>query len=427
MKETVYEILSPSSASEAEDDAEDEDSTNGTFANGKFVLNEKAPSEASEASDSDCDEESSSFSPNAKSSILLPFLQLHQLHQTATRLASTRANSAAIQSRNALRTARRTRTPTPPLPLHQKDRPSPSAVPYILPSRHFRPKLICVKSTHYPQQLNPSPPLPPSQTTVFLSHPFAASDTTALDYIPYFGDNDNEDVITESYTTEQIRERVKKRGWRGGWEEGKLRWCVRKWCEREEGGGTKPSVGEGMEIFKSIEGVSNIMLANVLREEIERGDNNDMDVVVQEGDVQQDARNKRSPPTTPPPVDPMEATLDPMAAIPFPTQGSNYASFIDSYRNLLCRRCFTYDCNVHGVVHKAPVTVQAKYMLRRSSKVENEADRAGKKAADKRWDKKRETDEFAKGEGGGESNKKAKSEGKVSSKSDAEVHACVSH
>ena len=34
-----------------------------------------------------------------------------------------------------------------------------------------------------------------------------------------------------------------------------------------------------------------------------------------------------------------------------------YTSIMDSYRDLLCRRCFTYDCNIHGNLPKANITL----------------------------------------------------------------------
>ena len=49
-----------------------------------------------------------------------------------------------------------------------------------------------------------------------------------------------------------------------------------------------------------------------------------------------------------------EATIDEVecdtnAAKP---EAGTYSNIIDTYRQLFCRRCFTYDCNIHGNLPK---------------------------------------------------------------------------
>lgn len=40
-----------------------------------------------------------------------------------------------------------------------------------------------------------------------------------------------------------------------------------------------------------------------------------------------------------------------------------YEKIIDSYRDLFCRRCFTYDCNIHGNIPKAHIDLQAELQI----------------------------------------------------------------
>jgi hypothetical protein len=44
-----------------------------------------------------------------------------------------------------------------------------------------------------------------------------------------------------------------------------------------------------------------------------------------------------------------------------------YENFVDSYRNLFCRRCFTYDCNVHGNLPKANLDLLAELAAQKES------------------------------------------------------------
>ena len=263
------------------------------------------------------------------------------------------------------------------------------------------------------------PPLPKSSSLIFLKSDLAVPDEPSLSHVPYFGDGDNEDIYSELFDTTE-RERLYEFGPKYQEIETLecIDAVLRLLSDVDECGkdlfenlelyneivgddkkiqhvklqkkkGTKKtkkkgkSCGSGSSVVKQqadVEKLSRIHLvlselANVdlervherhalcffmpREDDVESNISNNVGCYVRSeeapessdnGDIKNTTTNgskKESPPAI---ASIHKANSDTTVPVP-------YTSIMDSYRDLLCRRCFTYDCNIHGNLPKANITL----------------------------------------------------------------------
>lgn len=159
-------------------------------------------------------------------------------------------------------------------------------------------------------------PRPTGTTAVFLKSRFAIDDQKELSYVPYFGDNDRDDVVN-LYSTKG-RERMMEFG--PEYQERETRRVIQETLELadEKLGGTRDAT-----LQKRLEDA----LSTLLEVDLDR-----------------------------------IRSFDDEATITSPKKSNSdldYLGAVDSYRQCFCRRCFTYDCNIHGILSKPDLDIQA--------------------------------------------------------------------
>lgn len=162
-------------------------------------------------------------------------------------------------------------------------------------------------------------PRPTGATAVFLKSHFATEDEKELSFVPYFGDDDDhqKDVL-DLYTTKG-RERMVEFG--------------PEYRERE----TRRVIQDTMELVEEKIGTTpNVALQERLKNALSTLLKVDIDRIQNLSDEFATESPKKSNPD-----------LD-------------YSGAVDSYRVGFCRRCFTYDCNLHGMHEKPDLDIQAK-------------------------------------------------------------------
>ena len=175
-------------------------------------------------------------------------------------------------------------------------------------------------------------PLPPFTSTMFLKTHYATEDERDLSYVPYFGDDDREDVVSDLYNTEgrekmmEVGPEYQERAANSVIDE-TLRTIEIRLC----------GLAYRAELRKRIHRA----LATLLEQDVERID------------------HRYSLLHHPPPPSPAAA------AVSKPESLSPYLSVMDSYRQCFCRRCFSYDCNMHGNLQKPDLQLQGELAVQK--------------------------------------------------------------
>lgn len=163
-------------------------------------------------------------------------------------------------------------------------------------------------------------PRPTGTTPAFLKMHFAADDEKKLSHVPYFGEDDQEDVFSELYNTDDRERRVQ---FGAEYREREMCRVIEETLQLvDEKLGDDAAVSQ-----KRIE----VALATLL-------------------DIDPDLIHNRHLPSTP-------------ASPKKPPHKTAYLGVVDSYRLCFCRRCFTYDCNMHGCHKKPDVQLQAELAI----------------------------------------------------------------
>ncbi|KAL3800053.1 hypothetical protein ACHAW5_003701 [Stephanodiscus triporus] len=198
------------------------------------------------------------------------------------------------------------------------------------------------------------PPRPKSSSLVFLRSILAVEDEPSLAYVPYFGDGDNEDIYSELFDTTE-RERLYEFGPKYAEEEtlGTIDDVLRSMARREP-----RSFGDPIALDRIHHVLSELADVDLVRvrqrhslcfAKVEmNGETSDDAKASTDEDRPRNGNSGGSGLASSPCCGGRSKNSDAPVAVP-------YESIMDSYRNLFCRRCFTYDCNVHGNLPKANI------------------------------------------------------------------------
>jgi len=223
-------------------------------------------------------------------------------------------------------------------------------------------------------------PRPASNATVFLKSRLHVEDEENLSFMPYFGDDDKEDVVSDVYNCRRI-EKSKLHGPDVVKNENNnvidevMRIIIGKFDNNNMQRNHK-----SMQLMKACEELSSLI--NVPRNQISERlrllqRNNSLHgevigkrVIEDTDDTNDDSSN-----------DSERSNLHESSEIKNSEENPNdYMSAMDSYRNLFCRRCLVYDCNIHGNIGQPDVQLQGNLALEKQHYGEwSEADDVFKK------------------------------------------------
>jgi hypothetical protein len=153
-------------------------------------------------------------------------------------------------------------------------------------------------------------PRPPGTTPAFLKAHFATDDERDLSHVPYFSDDDADDVVSDLYDT-KARERMVALG---------------PECRQHE---TYRIIEETLRQVK--QDTRGTLSDDCIEAALAKLMDLEVDLI----------RNRHEHKEIPSPDKE-------------PVHETEYLAAVDSYRQCFCRRCFTYDCNVHGGCQSKP-------------------------------------------------------------------------
>jgi hypothetical protein len=186
------------------------------------------------------------------------------------------------------------------------------------------------------------PPRPHSSATIFLKTHYATEDEQTLKYVPYFGDDDKEDVVSELYNLE---DREKQMEFGSEYQErdtndiiDETLLVIKRRLEERDMVVNGDTAKERSQLQTSL----NESLALIMDEYLDRIHERYQLLFVK------DKKDEKQEPT-----------------IKKPKEITSYLVAIDTYRTLLCRRCFTYDCNSHGNLSKPNLDLQGELAVRK--------------------------------------------------------------
>jgi hypothetical protein len=163
-------------------------------------------------------------------------------------------------------------------------------------------------------------PTPSSTTTIFLKAHYATEDEQDLSYVPYFGDDDKEDVVSEHFNTEQ-REKMMEVG--------------PEYKERA----TDHVIDQVLHVIQQ-------RLGETPSARLQKRIQSALATILDTKHVshrnffpKNEASSEKKAPKAP------------------------YLAAVDSYRECFCRRCFIYDCNMHNNLVKPDLQLQAELAI----------------------------------------------------------------
>ncbi|KAL9188870.1 hypothetical protein ACHAXT_011360 [Thalassiosira profunda] len=202
--------------------------------------------------------------------------------------------------------------------------------------------------THQPLHIEGChPPRPKQSAIITLNSSFAVEDEPSLAHVPYFGDGNDEDIYSELFDVQE-RKRLYERGPPYRQQETQetiddmlremakrkpklledVKLCEKATMEELRDGSQSNAVKLG-QIHSTLAKLAGVDVEMVRKRHLHR-------LVPAKGEESKPAREDLS----------HKKNSDVKVAVP-------YESIANSYRDLHCRRCFTFDCNIHGNLPKA--------------------------------------------------------------------------
>ncbi|KAL4109743.1 hypothetical protein PRIC1_001438 [Phytophthora ramorum] len=177
------------------------------------------------------------------------------------------------------------------------------------------------------------PPIPTATMWTALAKNYEVEDEPQLKFLPYFGDDDEEDVVSEFYQIKQQRTSVCEVEYTKEMCEAVLKSLQSTW---ELTPSDLKRVADVIEVEEEVlvEVHKNLRLAQRAAKKKRRTECNSATPTYVE------ARNKE------------DISQAEEASISMDEYFEMYEQSADSYRTLFCRRCFVYDCDYHGCVEQ---------------------------------------------------------------------------
>uniref|UniRef100_H3GD39 CXC domain-containing protein n=1 Tax=Phytophthora ramorum TaxID=164328 RepID=H3GD39_PHYRM len=181
------------------------------------------------------------------------------------------------------------------------------------------------------------PPIPTATMWTALAKNYEVEDEPQLKFLPYFGDDDEEDVVSEFYQIKQQRTSVCEVEYTKEMCEAVLKSLQSTW---ELTPSDLKRVADVIEVEEEVlvEVHKNLRLAQRAAKKKRRTECNSATPTYVE------ARNKE------------DISQAEEASISMDEYFEMYEQSADSYRTLFCRRCFVYDCDYHGCVEQPKLT-----------------------------------------------------------------------
>ncbi|OWZ22751.1 Polycomb-like protein [Phytophthora megakarya] len=180
------------------------------------------------------------------------------------------------------------------------------------------------------------PPIPTATMWTALSKNYEVEDEPTLQYLPYFGDDDEEDVVSEFYQIKQQRTSACEVEFTKDMCEGVLKTLQSTWDL------TSSDLKRVANVIKVEEEVL-IEVHKKLQDSHRAAKKKRRETLAQRNSANKENSSKDD--------------FDALTNISMEEYFKMYEKSIDSYRSLFCRRCFVYDCDYHGCLEQPDLSI----------------------------------------------------------------------